>query len=446
LINPFGESGAAGLDLLRSAQVGGTVRDAKGTIDQLDFHVSRDMLKLSGGPLAVALGGEWRRERLTDNPSEMLASGEVVGIRVEIDPQQASRTVSAAFAEVNVPIVRALEVGASVRYDHYSDFGGTTNPKVALRWQPVPSLLMRGTWGTGFRAPSLPDLYTPQSYAFFTGFPDPIRCPVTNAPADCGQGEFVYVYGGNRELRPETSTQYSAGVIWEPVPGVSLGLEWWQISKDNLIVWFTPAEVFSRYDELAPGHVIRGPVDPAYPGLPGPIEAIVGTKENMGGITTSGIDVTISARLPTATAGTFGFSLTGTYIDRFSVDDTGTGSFDVAGRWALAPVPRWRHYAAINWQLGSWGATLAQLYQDGYVDANPNPAIAPRDVSSYSLWNLQGVYTGFRNWSIAAGVRNLFDTDPPFTNQQASQQIGYDPNYGDPRGRAYYLRLTYAFK
>ena len=345
-----------------------------------------------------------------------------------------------------MPIVRALEVGASVRYDHYSDFGGTTNPKVALRWQPVPSLLMRGTWGTGFRAPSLPDLYTPQSYAFVTGYPDPVRCPVTGAAADCGQGEYVYVNGGNRELQPETSTQISAGVIWEPVPGVSLGLEWWQIAKKNLIVYFVPREIFTRYDELAPGHVIRGPADGAYPGLPGPIEAIVGTKENMGGITTSGIDVTLNARLTTATAGTFGFSLTGTYIDRFSVDDTGTGSFDVAGQWASAPIPRWRHYAAINWQLGSWGATLAQLYQDGYVDANPNPEIAPRNVSSYSLWNLQGVYTGFRNWSIAAGIRNLFDTDPPFTNQVDMAQVGYDPFYGDPRGRTFYLRLTYAFK
>ena len=127
-------------------------------------------------------------------------------------PAEGSRTAEALFAEVNVPLTRGLELGASLRYDHYSDFGGTTNPKVAIRWQPVTSLLMRGTAGTGFRAPTLPNLYTPQTGAFVP-YVDPERCPFTNAPDDCGQGMTLFVQGGNPDLRPETSTQYSAGAV-----------------------------------------------------------------------------------------------------------------------------------------------------------------------------------------------------------------------------------------
>jgi iron complex outermembrane receptor protein len=62
------------------------------------------------------------------------------------------------------------------------------------------------------------------------------------------------------------------------------------------------------------------------------------------------------------------------------------------------------------------------------------------------VWDLQARYTGFRNWTLAVGVKNLFDRDPPFTNQPSTSQAGYDPSYADPRGRTYYARIKYAFQ
>ena len=114
----------------------------------------------------------------------------------------------------------------------------------------------------------------------------------------------------------------------------------------------------------------------------------------------------------------------------------GTGTYGV--------VPRWRHYAEIAWQGGPWGASIAQLFQSGYSDQSLN--LPPRDVGTYGLWNLQGVYTGFRDWSAAAGIRNLFDTAPPLSNQVHAAQVGYEPSYADPRGRTFYVRVSYAFK
>jgi iron complex outermembrane receptor protein len=185
LINPFGASGQAGLDLLASTQITGQVRTAKGTMDQVDFQLSRDLAQLPGGFLAFAIGGEWRQEKLTDVPAPILDTGDIMGNPFEISPQDASRHVGALFAELNIPVVKGLEIGASLRYDRYSDFGGTTNPKVALRWQPVRTLLVRGAWGTGFRAPSLPDLFTQAFGTTASGVVDPARCPVTGNPEDC---------------------------------------------------------------------------------------------------------------------------------------------------------------------------------------------------------------------------------------------------------------------
>jgi iron complex outermembrane recepter protein len=149
--------------------------------------------------------------------------------------------------------------------------------------------------------------------------------------------------------------------------------------------------------------------------------------------------VTIAGRHANPEAGTFGFSLTGTYVYTWMFSPPGRSRVDLVGG-----LPRWRHYAEVSWQRGPWSASLAQRFQSGYADLNRD--LPPRHVGTYSLWNLQGVYAGFRDWSIAAGIRNLFDTAPPFSNQTNYAQVGYDPSYGDPRGRTFYLRASYAFK
>ena len=458
LINPFGPSTAAGDALLASTQIVGDLHQGKGTTLDLDFRASKQVYELPGGPLAIALGAEARRERLDNVFAPVWSSGDITAGGG--DPSVGgSRTAGAVFIEASVPMAKGFEAQLAVRYDHYSDFGGTTNPKVALRWQPASTLLLRTSWGTGFRAPALYDLHSPVSYGFVSGadLQDPLRCPITHLPSDCGY-YFQSKYGGNTALQPERSEQFNAGLVWEPITGLSLNADYWKINKRGVIGSLNESTVFDQFGRYAPTNIVRGPVDPNFPNLPGPIETVLLTNQNLGNLRTNGIDVGGRWRSPHTEFGNVLFGIDGTYVlaweqqlDGFRYTSAlGRNGFDIHG-----PVPRWKHYATLDWQLGPWAATLAQNFQSGYVDANVDRAgnplpVPPRRVSTYEIWDLQFRYTGFNHLALAVGVKNLMDRAPPFTNQPysfggSSFQVGFDPVYADPTGRTFYVRLTLAF-
>ena len=444
LVNPFGPSGPEGDALLRGTTVNGDFHSAEGTTWLVDAKASRELLRLPGGALAIALGAEARREKLDNTYSSLVNSGDVLGAGGEHLSTSGSRNVQALYAEASIPFAPGFESQVAVRYDHYNDFGGTVNPKVALRWQPMRELLLRTSWSTGFRAPTLYDLHTPLQPSFTApGIGDPLRCPVTQEDRDCA-GEFPALFGGNPNLEPETSKQFNAGLVWAPVSGLSLSLDYWRIDKKNLIVGITEQETLVTGGTFAGTNIIRGPVDPNYPDLPGPIEVVLLRTENFGDLRTSGFDVGFKWRAPATSFGRFTFALDGTYINNFSIPGAGEFAGNNNGPYA---IPRWRHYASADWNYGPWTAMLAQVYQNGYDEADqrlcdefgcPN-----RRVGSYSVWNLQGQYTGFRNTTATLGVNNLFDRDPPWVHWP---QLGFDGFYANPRGRTFYAKLVFAFK
>ena len=185
-----------------------------------------------------------------------------------------NRKVYALFAEAVVPIVKTLELNAAVRYDNYSDFGSTTNPKVSLRWQPTKNALVRASYGTGFRAPALPELYQPQvTTNTQPGLSDPVRCPITNDQVNDCVTQFVSVQGGNPNLKPEESKQWSIGAVVEPLDGLSLGADWFNIKVKDQIGILNAAAILGDVNQYAQ-YITRGPATPEFPGLPGPITAI----------------------------------------------------------------------------------------------------------------------------------------------------------------------------
>ena len=459
VINPFGPSGPEADALLASTQITDDVHHAQASTIGIDAKASNDFDVLPHGPLSIAVGVEWRHERLDSAYSPVFTSGDVLGVGGSQQSAAGIRSVGAVFVEGIVPLARDVEAQIAARYDHYSDFGGTTNPKVALRWQPIRELLLRASWGTGFRAPALYDLFTPLTHGavFGASLQDPVRCPITGLPSDCpGQfgGAFASAAGGNPNLGPEKSEQANAGIAWEPIRGLSLTVDYWKIDERDVIGTLNAAVVFGNFDRYARTNIVRGPVDPAFPALPGPIETVLINEQNLGDLRTSGVDVGAHWNATIPRMGTFAFAFDGSYVTRWDeqldgIHDTSTLGRKVAG--IDGPVPRWKHHAALDWEHPPFGATLVDTYQSGYVDANVDRAgaplsVPPRRVGDYDVWDVEARYAAPFHATIALGIHNLFDRAPPFSNQPFTRQVGYDPTYADPAGRTYYVRLSYAFK
>jgi len=456
VVNVFGFNTEDVLQQLRATQVLGPIDDNRASNYGTEFKISGNAYPLAAGPLAIAAGIEGRRESLEQLRSDLVASGSIVGFGGAIPSiPTAHRTVLAVFGEMNIPLLRNLEADIAVRYDHYSDFGSTTNPKLSLRWHPASSLVLRAAYGTGFRAPTLSELFQPRR-SFFAEGTDPIRCPVTQSPLDCDTF-FTTTDGGNPLLQPETSRQFAGGVVFEPVAGLSASLDYYRVEIRNLVQFIDPETIFGNFALLAPSLVVRGPADPQLPELPGRIVRLLIMPGNIGKLQTSGLDVDVRYRALQNPIGQFTVGLTGTYALDYRLTDVIGGTFPagVGQRGPLGAISRWRHYATIDWNRGPWGATLANNFQLGYLepcvlDGDGNSLDATgcltRRVGSYSVWDAQLRYSGMVNTTLTLGVRNLLDTPPPLTNQGSAFQIGLDPTYADPRGRTYYGAIRYVFK
>jgi len=187
--------------------------------------------------------------------------------------------------------------------------------------------------------------------------------------------------------------------------------------------------------------------------LPGEINYLIQDQINRGTISTSGVDANAEFAAPSTPIGSLTFRLTGVYTLGYSRAGINTTLFPtgVGTRGPGGAIVRWSHVAMLDWSYGRFGATLTQWFQDGYrevdllsCDQNFN-CPGTREVRSYSLWNLQGRYE-IKRLTASLGIRNLFDTPPPVSNQGQTLQVGIDPTYADPRGRMYYLALRYALR
>ena len=450
-INPFGPSDAAGLALLNSTKLSDNARASKGTTKAFDIKASRSIFAMAGGEAAIAVGLESRREDMRFTPSALLAAGEIrsEGTAVAFS---GNRTLNAGFVELVLPVFKTLEVQVALRHDRYNDVGSTTNPKLGLRWNPTKEFLVRASYGTGFRAPSLADLYSPTRIGQTNGiYNDPLGCirvgtiNNTTNPDYCGL-QPDKLRGGSKNLKPEESKQYSVGFVFEPNNMISTTLDYWKIEKSQTIA--SPEGVYFSDPVFYAPFITRAAADPSLPGIPGRITQIDSRLRNLGTLKTSGLDVGFDLRLPATAFGKFGFGINGTYMREYQVQDGPNRPFvDGLGRFANDQVvQKWRHVASFNYDKGPFSATLQNTYYQGYRDQNLNPDGSVRNVSAYKLWDISASYRGIKNLRLRAGVKNLADTQPPVSNQIYSFLAGYDANYADPKGRGYFASIAYSFK
>ncbi len=436
-INPFGASSAAGQAKIASLRVDDVARSSKGSTSGLDAKFSGTMGKIGGRDVGVAFGAEFKREQQDFTPSALLVSNNIGGDRdssgssPQLQATRYERNIASAYAELSAPLLKTLELQAALRADHYEGVGGSVNPKLGLRWQATPQVVVRGSAGTGFRAPSFSELYRPTSYGTSPAF---LFDGVFN-----GFDQFPTEKVANPDLKPEKSKQFSLGVVFEPVRSTLLSLDYWNIEKTDVISDLSGKTILQNPTRYA-AFIKRDPAD-GYPTL-------ILRKENQGTLQTSGIDVEASWRGDATAMGRFGASVSGSYVIDYERQFGRAEPFvSNVGRFLNDQViQRWRHRAGVDWALGGLSLALGNTHYSGYTDDSYLEGQAPRKVEAYTLWDLAASWKPLKALTVRAGVLNLLDKAPPFSNQSYYFLSTYDPTYTDPRGRTGFVSMSYSFK
>lgn len=465
LINPFtiGQTDA-GLAALAAVSAEGTVLyGGRYQVRQFDASASGPLFPIFGRDIQLAVGVDYRKETYEFNGSPAAAANQPVIFLAAFDNVNAltpkTRNVKAAYAEMLVPILDNLDVTLAGRIDDYTGFGSTTNPKVSIKYRPFRQLLFRGSYNTSFRVPNFNQIFNGLTVSPYLGsdIADPVKCPggVPTAPlgsADpCAQIRPDIGTGGNPNLGPETAKQFNVGVVVTPAPRFSASVDWWSISVDNTIAELTTRQLIQN-GTLFPDRLIR---DAA-----GNITALDQRWINAGARRTQGLEIVLRGGID-ALGGQLNFGLDGTYLlkkkekltQAAPYSPSEVGVFTFTGDLGL----KWKHNAFISYSNDQWSATLTQIFRDGYKNfALPgiaSGAITRPDynarVNTYIIYNLSLSYNGLGpRYRITAGVKNLFDRDPPFAityDGNTGAGSSWEPRVADPRGRSFIMSAEVKF-
>jgi len=450
--NPFvPATDDSGRKFMDSIKISGAARISKGTSDSVDGKLTHALMALGGGDAMLAIGGEVRREKTSFTSTDALRTNDVQGDRSSSDELLAdssnSRDIAGFYTEINAPFSKEWEGQFAIRHDRYKAVHDpltgltapeltTTNPKLAVSYRPSKEVLARASYGTGFRAPSIAELFLPVRSGTTASF---VKDPVSGEIAQFDLDRY-----GNPLLKPEKSKQFSAGLVLEPNKNWNASLDYWIIRKTDIISEIGEQTVFDNpvyYND--PKIVVRD--------SDGAVSYLQFKKENRGKLDTSGLDIGLNWHGDATSLGRFSASLNGTLITEYKFQsDPNSPMTDGLGVFRDdKAVQRWRHKLNIDWTQGPVSMTLGNTFFSSYRDQNipglADPGWNDRDVKAYSLWDLTGSYAFSKSLKLRAGVINVFDTPPPFTNQSRYFEVTWDPTYGDPRGRSFFANLQYKF-
>lgn len=452
-----------------------TTREGESRMIAADAKVNGPLFKLPAGELLGAVGAEFRYEELLDRFDPFAASGGVIDLNST--SAAGDRDIIAAFTEFYVPIVSSemaipgvhkLEAQFAIRAENYSDFGSTVNPKIGFAWRPIADwLLLRGSYSTGFRAPSLVQSSS-GSLTFSQEIRDTPRFEVTGSPEDESSSVQI-LSGGNPDLDAEDSRNLSAGFVVTPpsVPGLTLSGDFFQIEIEKSVASLDPQFIVDNEGDF-PGLVVRAPAsatDQAL-GIPGNLLLINTSFQNLGFVKVQGIDAAVEYMTPQTPIGTFTFRLDAAYID--SYEQQASAAEPVRELVDTFARPEFRGRAQAGRRIGGFEAIATFNFTDSYEDITADHTVdysttvdllleyrfgkTPTGSAEPDLGAGKNVAEGLatsgarraqwlKGFAVRAGVRNVFDDAPPFSNNVA----GYPVPLEDPRQRFLFLDVEKRF-
>jgi outer membrane receptor protein involved in Fe transport len=400
-----------------------------------------ELWRLPAGPVRFAAGAEHRKENL-DGRGTASAAGQVLF-------DHASRDLSAAYAELYVPLVggdftapmaQELALSLAVRREHYSDFGDTTNPKVGVRWRPVDGLTFKANWGTSFRAPLLRELSQAPTVLPNIALPDPLK------PGGPGIAFVTLVIGGNPNLKPETADTFTVGGEVEPafLPGAKLSAGYFHTKYDKrirgLLDGLSIGTLLSFQNALPPGIAIR---DAA-----GNLTQLNVININSASTTMSGLDLGAEYGWKGGDAGDLLLRGSATVLLK-NRDELIAGAPVLNLKGRVGNPAKWRGRMDLIWNRDPWNASVTVNHTDGLINDDPDTRVVLRKVDSQTTVDAQVTFKlkSSSMWLDATtaqvGATNLFDKHSPFVD--GANNFGVDPRNFAINGRTVYVRLSKAF-
>ena len=497
LVDPKGAS------VLAPAVLQQRLETTKSKIDVINARASSEVFTLPGGAASLGVGADFTRQHFTNEPSEIYQgpgpqhpswTDVAIGGSTGLQALDATRNNWGSFAELLMPIVKGLEATAAVRYDSYdavkksnvsydvarnaspagevgNDFSKATY-KLSMRYTPTQSVLLRGSYGTGFKAPTMNDIADPlKNFGSSNFFACPIKVATDPRYVYCkpGSSEYDLLTDGNPNkgaagLKPETSKQSTIGFRIEPLASLSLGLDLWDVKLKNQVQALSQQQIFEDqalankwisiyYDPIQKSNVLAATLAPV----------------NLSSSHYRGIDWDFTYRLGKSAIGAFSANWTGTYMLKAEQDVPGSatgvehsiGRFDSYNNVTFRTISRvvlalktsdmLAHSVSFNYRSGYHDQPLTE--DDAAVrvvnaDGSIGGVVAmQRDVKDYLTVDYQLKASLTKTLVLTAGIRNLLDEDPPLSirNAGGGNQVGYDGRYTDPLGRTFYLTANYKF-
>ena len=438
---------------------------------------------LSSQGIGLAVGLENRQEKSQLYTDTAFSTGDLAGQggpSIGVGGQYSVRDV---FGELRLPLIEkvpgidSLTATTSYRHSSYSTDKNTSTYGVGLDWSVIKGYKLRGSVQKAVRAPNIIELYRAQSVALFNMNSDPCAgatptasqaaCALTGVTAaqygsipDNPAGQYNQRLGGNTNLKAETSNSYTFGAVLQPVRDVNITLDYFSFKIKDQISTVGPTvsltQCLTTGNPTFCGLIHRAPGNGSLWTGSSFIEA---GNANVAGFKTAGLDVGIDTGFKLQGMGRIDISALGTLLQKYESEPVvGTPTYDCVGYHGATcgtPNPKWRHRATLTWNTPydlsvstSW-RYIGGVDDEGKSDngsLNGSFSSPNKSLPSMSYFDLSMSYTFMKAFTLRAGVRNLFDKDPPLAVTGAPFGNGNTyPTVYDALGRQLSLNLTAKF-
>jgi iron complex outermembrane receptor protein len=402
-----------------------------------EARVTGELFNLPGGAVGLALGTTAGREEYTDKFDNLSIQDKVFGNAGSSGG--GSRDTSSTYAEIGLPVIEKMEIQLAGRHDKYSDFGSSTNPKVGLRYQPVQGVLLRSSYGTGFKAPSLVDVHAAESYGY-PFFVDAVACerekaanPEGELPPECRESQYLVKSGGNQGLKEERSKSLNIGMMLQPLAGLTLGLDYWRIDITN--------QVGIDFNDLIKAEAAG--VDVAAHGVEvvrdsfGNIEQVNAPILNLAEQKTAGYDLSAEYLTPKQPYGIFGLRTDHSKLLYFREQGfPGVGFTDKLGQRGR---PAWRNTTTLSYAIDKFDSALAART----IGSHSKTVAEEGKLPAYVEWDLSlGLGTTWGGKALA-GATNIFAARPPLDDSNPANPL--ESQIYDQVGQTVYVGYKQTF-